>query len=58
MPTVKKPLWGGECWAQGSFLSTVGRHGSEEVIRQYVKNQGTEKDYKRLHNEDIQLEMF
>ena len=58
VPTVKKQLWGGEFWSKGNFISTVGRHGSEEVIRQYVKNQGAEKDYKRLHNEDIQLEMF
>ena len=58
VPTVKTQLWGGEFWSKGNFISSVGRHGSEEVIRQYVKNQGTEKDYKRLHHEDIQLEMF
>ncbi len=58
VPAVKTQLWGGEFWSKGNFISTVGRHGSEEVFRQYVKNQGTEKDYKRLHNEDIQLEMF
>jgi putative transposase len=55
---VKKQLWGGEFWSKGNFISTVGRHGSEEVIRRYVKNQGTEKDYKRLHNQEIQLELF
>jgi REP element-mobilizing transposase RayT len=43
VPTVKKRLWGGEFWSKGSFISTVGRHGSEEVIRHYVKNQGNEK---------------
>jgi REP element-mobilizing transposase RayT len=37
VPTVKKQLWGGELWSKGYFMSTVGRHGSEEVIRQYVK---------------------
>lgn len=58
VPSVKKQLWGGEFWSKGNFICTVGRHGSEDIIRQYVKNQGTEKDYKRLHNEDIQLEMF
>ena len=41
-----------------NFISTVGRHGSEEVIRQYVKNQGTEKAYKRLHSQGVQLELF
>ena len=58
VPTVKKQLWGGEFWSKGNFISSVGRHGSEEVIRQYVKNQGTEKDYKRLHSEEVQLELF
>ena len=58
VPTVKKQLWGGEFWSKGNFISTVGRHGSEEVIRQYVKNQGTEKDYKRLHSQEVQLELF
>lgn len=58
VPTVKKQLWGGEFWSKGNFISTVGRHGSEETIRQYVKNQGTEKDYKRLHKQEVQLEMF
>ena len=58
VPTVKKQLWGGEFWSKGNFISSVGRHGSEEVIRQYVKNQGTEKDYKQLHSEGVQLEMF
>lgn len=42
VPTVKKQLWGGEFWSKGNCISAVGRHGSEEVIRQYVKNQGTE----------------
>ena len=28
---------------QSYFISTVGRHGNEEVIRQYVKQQGSEK---------------
>ncbi|MCD9187874.1 MAG: IS200/IS605 family transposase [Pyrinomonadaceae bacterium] len=40
MPEVKKQLWGGQFWSDGYFVSTVGAHSSEEVIRQYVKNQG------------------
>jgi REP element-mobilizing transposase RayT len=58
VPTVKKHLWGGEFWSKGYFISTVGRHGSEEVIRQYVKKQGTEKAYKQLHRQELQLELF
>ncbi len=58
VPTVKKQLWGGEFWSKGYFISTVGRHGSEEVIRQYVKKQGQEQTYKQLHRQDVQLVLF
>ncbi len=49
-PEVKKILWGGEFWSDGYFISTVGKHGDEEKIGNYVKNQG-KKDYKRLHQQ-------
>ena len=55
---IKKELWGGEFWSKGYFISTVGRHGNEEVIRQYVKQQGSEKTYKKLHRQDVQMELF
>jgi putative transposase len=43
MPEVKKQLWGGQFWSDGYFVSTVGAHASEDVIKQYVKNQGASK---------------
>ena len=55
LPQVKQQLWGGEFWTDGYFASTVGKHGNEEMIGQYVKNQG--KDYQKLH-EDRQLALF
>jgi REP element-mobilizing transposase RayT len=56
---VKRQLWGGEFWTKGYFISTVGRHGNEEAIKNYVKNQGrSEKDYKKIHRQEIQLELF
>jgi len=58
VPSVKKRLWGGEFWSKGYFMSTVGRHGNEEVIRQYVRQQGNEKGYTQLHRQDIQLGLF
>lgn len=58
VPTVKKQLWGGEFWSKGSCISTVGRHGSEEVIRQYVRKQGLEKASTKLHSQNIQLDLF
>jgi REP element-mobilizing transposase RayT len=33
-------MWGGEFWSDGYYIGTVGAHGSEEMVRQYVKNQG------------------
>jgi REP element-mobilizing transposase RayT len=44
MPEVKKQLWGGEFWSDGYYISTVGAHSSEEVMKSYVKNQGEVKD--------------
>ena len=58
VPAVKKQLWGGELWSKGYFISTVGRHGNEEAIRQYVKKQGQEQTYKQLHRQDVQLPLF
>ena len=54
-PQVKKQLWGGEFWTDGYFASTVGKHGDEGKIANYVKNQGNE--YNKLY-EDRQLRLF
>jgi len=54
-PQVKKQLWGGEFWTDGYFASTVGRHGNENTITDYVKQQGNM--YHKLH-EDRQLMLF
>ena len=54
-PKVKKQLWGGEFWTDGYFASTVGKHGDERMIGEYVKKQG--KTYQRLHR-DRQLALF
>ena len=56
-PEVKKQLWGGEFWGKGYFVNTVGQHGTEKKIAEYVKNQGIEKEYKKLKS-DYQLTMF
>jgi len=48
MPEVKKKMWGGEFWSDGYFISTVGSHGTEEMLKQYVKNQGKSKDSNQL----------
>ena len=57
-PQVKKKLWGGEFWTDGYYVATVGEHGTETVIANYVKNQGDE--YRKLHKEEVegQLSLF
>lgn len=55
VPSVKKQLWGGEFWTDGYYVSTVGQHATEAVIRQYVKNQGQEQEYKQLHVQQLKL---
>ena len=54
-PQIKKQLWGGEFWSDGYYVSTVGRHGSEQVIQRYVKEQGQETEYKKLHAQQLRL---
>ena len=56
-PEVKKQLWGGEFWSDGFFASTVGKHGDEAKIANYVKNQGSEAKYNSLYNSN-QLAIF
>jgi putative transposase len=54
-PQVKEQLWGGEFWSDGFFVNTVSRFGSEDTISKYVKEQGIEKEYKKLHDQQISL---
>ena len=62
VPSVKKLLWGGEFWTDGYFISTVGENANEDVIREYIKNQGKHvNNYKQLHKKKVnykQLTLF
>ena len=55
VPSVKQKLWGGQFWTDGYYISTVGQHGNEATIRQYVKQQGQEQAYKQLHIQQPRL---
>jgi REP element-mobilizing transposase RayT len=55
-PEVKKQLWGGEFWTDGYFVSTVGQHSTESVIKQYIQSQGAESEYEQLY--EGQLDLF
>ena len=54
-PQVKEQLWGGEFWSDGFFVNTVSKFGSEDTISKYVRDQGVEKEYKKLHDQQISL---
>lgn len=59
IPSVKKQLWGGEFWTDGFFVSTVGQHGTEEVIKRNVKEQGKESEqYQQWHTQQLRLSGF
>ena len=54
-PEVKQQLWGGEFWTKGFYVNTVGRHGDESTIQAYVKSQGLENEYKKIHSQQLSL---
>lgn len=54
-PEVKQKLWGGEFWSKGFYVNTVGKHGDENTIQAYVKSQGNEKTYKKIHSQQLSI---
>ena len=59
VPEVKKQFWGGEFWSKAFYVSTVGKYGDERMVSNYVKNQGTGKNYKPLHQQAVRAgQMF
>ena len=55
MPELKKELWGSSLWTSGYFASTVGKHGNERVIGNYVKEQGRATEYVQIHKDQLRL---
>jgi putative transposase len=55
VPEVKKVLWGGEFWGKGYYISTVGKHGDETTLSNYVRKQSNDKTYKPLHQQQLKL---
>ncbi|MCY1662583.1 IS200/IS605 family transposase [Chryseobacterium sp. SL1] len=54
-PEIKRILWGGNLWTSGYYVNTVGQYGNKDVIRKYIENQGKEKEYKKIHGEQLKL---
>ena len=54
-PEVKEQLWGGQFWSDGYYVNTVGQYANEEVVKNYLKNQGKQKEYKQIHSNQLRL---
>ena len=55
MPELKQSLWGANLWTSGYYASTVGKHGNETAIANYVKEQGCESEYVQIHKDQLRL---
>ena len=53
VPDIKTELWGGEFWTDGYYIATISGKGNREVIEQYIRDQGREKDIKQLRLFDV-----
>jgi len=55
---VKKVLWGGNLWTSGFYANTVGMYSSQDVIKQYIRNQGkNDKEYVKLHQGQLSFDL-
>ena len=54
-PEIKAKLWGGNFWTSGYYVNTVGQYASEDVIKQYIKNQGKVDEYKKVYESQLSL---
>jgi len=59
-PTIKKEiLWGGQFWTDGYYVNTVGKFSNEEMMKNYIRNQGKEKrNYKQIYFNPNQPTLF
>ena len=54
-PDVKMKLWGGQFWSDGYFMNTVGKAHTEQAVAEYVRGQGREKEYIKIHSDQLKL---
>jgi len=43
-PEIKNDLWGGEFWNDGGYVGTVGEGTTADVVRRYIKRQGSKEE--------------
>jgi len=54
-PELRKQLWGSQFWTDGYYISSVGQHGSETTIADYVRDQGVEASYRQILRQQLTL---
>jgi len=52
---LRKELLWSKFWTSWYYVNTVWRYGSEDTIRNYVKNQWKEKTYEMIHKSQLTL---
>jgi putative transposase len=55
-PELRKQLWGGEFWSDGGYIGTVGDGISTEIVKRYIREQGTEQE--KVHIQQLKLFPF
>ncbi len=53
-PEIRKQLSGGEFWSDRGYIGTVGDGVTSEIVRRYIREQGTEEEKARAE----QLKLF
>jgi len=48
-PELREELWGGEFWTDGGHVDTIGDGRALERVKQYVTNQGRDKEKLVMH---------
>ena len=52
-PWIRKETMGSSLWTSGYYISTVGAHGNEQLITEYVKKQGGQ--YSQVERKQLTL---
>jgi putative transposase len=55
-PELRKQLWGGEFWSDGGYIGTVSDGINTEIVKRYIKEQGTEQE--KVHIQQLKLFLF
>ncbi len=53
-PEIRKQLWGGEFWSDGGYIGTVGEGTTVEIVRKYIREQGSTE----THGSYRQMDLF